>query len=177
MLIIFAGLPGVGKTSIARELARQIGATYLRIDTIEQAIRDCGMDAGKAGYSVAYALADENLRLGRTVVADSVNPLRITRDAWLSVAKAIPTGALEIEVLCSDRDEHRRRVETRTTDIAGLTLPAWQDVSSREYDAWDREHLIVETAATTVEANVRRIRFALHELESAKENSGPSRSR
>ena len=40
MLIIFGGLPATGKTMIARELARQIGAVYLRIDSIEQAMRD-----------------------------------------------------------------------------------------------------------------------------------------
>ena len=38
MLVIFAGLPGTGKTSIARDLARELGAVYLRIDSIEQAI-------------------------------------------------------------------------------------------------------------------------------------------
>ena len=42
MLIIFGGLPGVGKTSIARALAQKIGAVHLRIDTIEQAILDAG---------------------------------------------------------------------------------------------------------------------------------------
>jgi predicted kinase len=40
MLIIFGGLPGTGKTTIARALAHQIGAVHLRIDSIEQAIRD-----------------------------------------------------------------------------------------------------------------------------------------
>ncbi len=40
MLIALGGLPGTGKTTIARELARQLGAVHLRIDSIEQALRD-----------------------------------------------------------------------------------------------------------------------------------------
>ena len=43
MLIILGGLPGTGKTTIARELARQLGAEHLRIDSIEQAIRESGI--------------------------------------------------------------------------------------------------------------------------------------
>ncbi|HEY6734138.1 MAG TPA: AAA family ATPase, partial [Roseiarcus sp.] len=40
MLIVFAGLPGTGKSSVARELAGKLDAVWLRIDSIEQAIRD-----------------------------------------------------------------------------------------------------------------------------------------
>src|SRR5271165_1678080 len=36
MLIILGGLPGTGKTAIARELARQLGAVHVRIDSIEE---------------------------------------------------------------------------------------------------------------------------------------------
>jgi len=89
MLIVFSGLPGTGKTTIARELARRTGAVYLRIDVIEQAIRDADVLAGDvaaSGYSVANALALSNLQLGNTVVADCVNPVRESRDAWKAVA-------------------------------------------------------------------------------------------
>jgi hypothetical protein len=88
-------------------LARLLGAVYLRIDSIEQAIRDSvtEKDLYDAGYRVGYAVAEDNLRLGRTVVADSVNPIALTRDSWLAVAKRGQVHAVEIEVQCSDVDD------------------------------------------------------------------------
>jgi len=44
MLIIFAGLPGVGKSTIARKLAEAMKAVYIRVDTIEESMRDCDLD-------------------------------------------------------------------------------------------------------------------------------------
>ena len=154
MLIIFGGLPGVGKTAIARELARRTGAVYLRIDSIEEAMRASGVVSrplDDAGYRAAYAVAEDNLRLGRTVVADSVNPLPVTRHAWLAVANRAQVRAIEIEVVCSDIDEHRRRVETRIADLPGFRLPAWNEVASREYQAWDSANLVLDTANRNVE--------------------------
>ncbi len=51
MLIVFSGLPGTGKTTIANDLAATTGAVYLRIDTIEQAIRNSGALAQDVGRS------------------------------------------------------------------------------------------------------------------------------
>jgi predicted kinase len=154
MLIILSGLPGAGKTAIARELARRFDAVHLRIDSIEQAIRDSGL-AGRsmddAGYRVAYAVAGDNLRLGRVVIADSVNPIAITRDAWRDVAARAQVRAVELEVVCSDPDEHRRRVETRGSDIPGAPPLAWADVVSRDYRAWDRDRIVIDTAGRTVD--------------------------
>jgi predicted kinase len=56
------------------------------------------MSVGEAGYRFGYAVAEDNLRLGRIVVADSVNPLRVTRDAWRNAAKR--SGAVFVEVVC-----------------------------------------------------------------------------
>jgi len=74
-------------------------------------------------------LARDQLANGVDVVAECVNPLKLTRDAW----RAIGPRVLEIELVCSEPGEHRARVEGRVADIAGLRLPTWQDVVEREY--------------------------------------------
>jgi predicted kinase len=164
MLLIFSGLPGVGKTAISRELARQIDAVHLRVDSIEQAIRGSAMGnqpLKDVDYRVAYAVAEDNLRIGRIVIADSVNPLRLTRDAWVNVAKRARVRRVEIEVTCSVPEEHRRRVEARAADIPGMKMPTWADVVAREYHAWDREHLVIDGANRATDENVLSIRAML----------------
>jgi predicted kinase len=154
MLIVFGGLPGVGKTTLAKAVARKMEAVYLRVDTIEQALRSSEMlvaEVGPAGYLVAYRLAEENLRIGRTVVTDSVNPLNITRDAWLSVGMDASADTIEIEVICSDPSEHRRRVETRNADIDGLSSPSWEAVLGRTYEGWTRPHLVLDTSNRSID--------------------------
>jgi|SRR6185295_3279087 len=164
MLIILAGLPGTGKTTIARELARQLRAVHVRIDSIEQAVRESGVvvvSLDDAGYRVGYAVAEDNLRLGHTVIADSVNPLRATRNAWVEVANQVAVDFVEIEIICSDPQEHRRRVETRTADISGLRLPTWPDVVAREYHTWDRERTVIDTARESLEQAMATIHAAI----------------
>lgn len=163
MLIILGGLPGVGKTTVARELARAIGAVHIRIDSIEQAIQAANVLAGSiedAGYRVGYAVAEDNLRLGRTVIADSVNPWPITRQAWLDVARRAGVGAVEVEVKCSDAIEHRRRVEERLL-ATEASRPTWQDVLDRDYRPWDGGPLVVDTASHPVDVIVTIIHAAL----------------
>lgn len=152
-LFIFAGLPGSGKTTLARQLARRLNAVHLRIDTIEQGLRDlCNVTVEGEGYRLAYRIAADNLQLGTDVVADSCNPIELTRREWEDVATANGATFTNIEVTCSDIEEHRRRVESRVSDVPGLTLPTWDEVEKRECHDWSCDRIIIDTSDRSVDA-------------------------
>lgn len=161
MLIILGGLPGTGKTSIARALCQATSAVHVRIDSIEQAIRESGVTVvslDDAGYRAGYAVAEDNLRLGHVVIADSVNPIPMTRAAWLDVAARANTRGIEVEVQCSDRVEHRRRIEARVREGVG---PTWQQVVDRDYQPWPGAAHTFDTARLAADQVVARLRVAL----------------
>src|SRR5215213_8035627 len=98
-LYVFSGLPGTGKTVLSQRLARQVKAVHLRIDTLEQALRDlCGAVVQGEGYRLAYRIAADNLRLGVSVVADACNPIELTRAEWETLAHEAQAQCVNIEV-------------------------------------------------------------------------------
>jgi predicted kinase len=139
-LIVFAGLPGVGKSAIAQEVARRLGAVWLRVDTIEAAILKSGVaqsfETGLAAYVVARDVASEHLRAGGEVVIDAVNGVEPGRAMWRELAQTCPAELHVVEVTCSDRSEHRRRVEARSSATPPLPMPTWEEVEQREYLPW-----------------------------------------
>ncbi|WJW92698.1 AAA family ATPase [Enterobacter pseudoroggenkampii] len=167
MLIIFSGLPGSGKSTVAKIVTQRLGAVYLRVDTVEQAIRSVsepGQKIGPEGYFALYGLASENLKLGSTVVTDSVNDINLVRDAFRNIALSLNVPFLEVEIVCSDEKEHRYRVENRVSDIPGLMPPDWEQVKNREYEPWEREHLILDTAVLSAAECADKILEIRHKI-------------
>jgi len=120
---------------------------------------------GSVGYLIAYGLAENNLHLGLNVVSDSVNPITLTRDAWQRIAADTSAKLVEIEIVCSDAEEHRRRIETRILDVPGLKALTWQQVVGRAYEPWNRPRLIVDTAHRSVTDALSELRA---KIESAR---------
>ena len=149
-----------GKTTLSRRLARLRDATLVRVDSIEQALTtDLDLEhPGTTGYAIAYAVAADQLRLGRSVVADLVNPLPQTRVALRQIAGAggrrdltDPPGLLRCHRTSSpDRGPPR-------PDIPGMYSPTWRDVTERLFVAWP-EARVIDTAGRTPEQVFRVLR-------------------
>jgi predicted kinase len=152
VLVVVGGLPATGKSTVATALARRTATSYLRVDRIEQAIvawSELTHPVGPVGYAVAHALVREQLELGLDVIVECVNPSALTRDGWVATAEAAAAELVEVEVICSDEDEHRRRAEVRSSDVEGLVKPAWTAILEREYEPWLRTPLIIDSATTS----------------------------
>lgn len=148
MLVVFAGLPATGKSTLARLLAKELDALWLRVDTIEAALLASGIpqsfETGLAAYEVVAAVARDHLRLGRSIIIDAVNGVEPARQMWRDLAVEFDAVRYVVELACSDPEEHRRRAEARPPATPPLALPTWQEIVHREYEPWTETVLTLD---------------------------------
>lgn len=169
ILVSLSGLPGVGKTTVARSLSAQNKAVHLRADSVEAALKRSVLNihpAEDAGYLAIASVAKDNLLLGFDVIVDTVNPIEITRELWALTATTASAQLLNVEVVCSDTEVHRQRVETRRSDIEGLAVPSWKAVSQREFEQWRTNRLVVDTSVSSVKECAATIACEMKKLSS-----------
>ncbi|MCZ2836668.1 AAA family ATPase [Modestobacter sp. VKM Ac-2985] len=151
MLVVIGGLPGVGKTTVARVVAAALPAAHLRIDAFETALVRQQLvagpdDVGAHGYALALAAADTCLTAGTDVLVDAVFDVAAARRPFRDLATRHGVPVHWVRLICTDRAEHRRRVEERSADLAGHVVPTWEQVRARRVDQWHDRHTVVDTA-------------------------------
>jgi len=152
VLVAMAGLPGAGKSALARAIGHETGAVVLAVDAIEAAMwraglggADHGLPTGLAAYAVAQSLAADLLVAGHSVVADAVNAVEPARAGWSQVATGNGVPIRWLEVRCSDPAVHRARLAARGTRYEGFTEPTWEQVQTRRIEPWTHERLVLDS--------------------------------
>ena len=157
VLIVISGLPGTGKTAVAAALAARRGATHLSIDPIEDALLGAGLprcwETGVAAYEAARVMAEQNLALGRSVVADAVNDSEPARDTWRKAAANAGADLVFVLLTLHDADEHRRRLGDRVRHLTHVSEPSWGDVlaGAAAYAPWPEGACLRVAAEPTVD--------------------------
>ena len=141
MLIVMAGLPGSGKSTIAEIVAARLALPVVSVDPIESAILSAGIDAdqptGLAAYLVAETIAESVLSGGGGVIVDAVNAVEPAREQWVKLGARQDVPLRFLEVVCSDPEVHRTRLETRGRQLAHLAEPTWHAVE-QSVDEWEQ---------------------------------------
>lgn len=161
MLVVLSGLPGVGKSALAEELGRRLPAAVMSVDPIEAAIMRCGIprsfETGVAAYEVGAVLAEHQLQIGLSVIADAVSSLEVGREMWRQAARRAMAPLAVIELACSDEQLHRDRLTSRERGMGGFPEPTWADVVRRrtEWEDWPEDRLALDSAEPMLD-NVER---------------------
>ena len=117
-LLQMAGVPGSGKSALARLIGASTGAVVLDKDVLKSAILDAGVEndphAGGIAYETMFALAEHLLGQDRAVVMDSPSFYESipTKGAAIAARRHVPYDF--IECVCPDEAELRRRLRERS---------------------------------------------------------------
>lgn len=167
-LIVFTGLPGTGKSSLAEAVGRHLGIPVFAKDWLEATLRRCGVNAnegegsrqssGYIGYKLLTTLAERQLALGQSAILDSVASFERIRAQWRELAERYGAEWRVVECVCTDELLHKGRLTGRKRGIPGWYELAWADVERVRgyYEPWEEERLIVDTVESLADC-VERI--------------------
>jgi len=140
-LVIFSGLPGTGKSTLADRLARELHWPLLRIDDVVGEVpENAGFEFWDSKVATLLGLTETQLELGLSVIVDSVF-MNMDRDQAQELARRHQARFLPIFVFVSDEKVWKERVTTRSRELNHKDVATWDQIQHQRghFRKWEPE--------------------------------------
>lgn len=125
-LVLMAGLPGAGKSTLASALGRELNWHVIDKDRHKEVLLRQGVDeetAGRATYELAFETArTELMKQQASVILDSAALHTFILENALNIVESVPNAHLKVILCVADRDLRNKRLRSRPLQITNIRV-------------------------------------------------------
>lgn len=160
MLYLFCGLPGTGKTTVAKELASLTGGVVLRTDKIRKQLMSDPQytpEEKRLVYDAMLRTAGSMLRAGAVVILDATFHLRKEREAAKEIARKAGAECVVIEVKCDEKTVLKiLRKRKAGNDESDADFGVYKKIE-KEWEPVRGEHPVIVTGKGTSKRQLKEL--------------------
>ncbi|WP_246391747.1 AAA family ATPase [Halosimplex pelagicum] len=146
-LVVQCGLPGVGKSTVAGEIADRLDGERIRSDAVRRdVVEDPTYSRAERDrvYGAMLERAREALADGDSVVLDATFERRAHRDRAAALADEVGADLTLVRVVCDD-EVARRRIREREDDPSEADVSVYENARDR-FEPFERDHVTVDNS-------------------------------